>query len=82
MGEFFSRNWEKLFAWISKNNIGGRKLWGNFFLEIGRNCLRGLPKSNIGGRKLWGNFSRNWEKLFAWISKKQYWREETMGEFF
>ena len=27
-------------------------------------------------------FSRNWEKLFAWVAKKQYWREETMGEIF
>ena len=26
--------------------------YGGVFLDIARNCLRGLPKSNIGGRKL------------------------------
>ena len=36
----------------------------------------------LAGGNSGGIFSRNLEKLFAWISSKQYWREETAGDFF
>ena len=80
LGEF-SRNLGRVCVDFQKAMLAGGN-YGGIFLEIGRNCLRGLPKSNVGGRKLWGICFRNLDKLFAWISKKQCWREETMGEFF
>ena len=54
-------------------------MW-EFFQKFGEG-LRGLPTSNIGGRKLWGNFSRNLGTVCVGC-QKQYWREETVGEFF
>ena len=80
-GRFFSRNLGRVCVGCQQAILAAGN-YGGIFLEIWKNGLRGLPKSNIGGRKLWGNVSGNWEKWFAWISKKQCWREEAMGEFF
>ena len=63
---------------------------GEFFEKFGEG-MRGFPKGNIGGRKLWGEIltGGNYGEVFleilrglAWISQKQYWREEAVGEFF
>ena len=69
LGELFYKFGEGLRG-FPKNNIDGRKLWGNF-----------SRWGNIDGRKYGGIFLEILRRL-AWISEKQSWWEETMVEFF
>ena len=56
---------------------------GEFFQKFGEG-MRKFPKNTIGllaGGNYGGIFPEVWRR-YARISKKQYWWEETMGEFF
>ena len=65
-GEFLPEIWRR-YARISKgNDIGGRKLLGEFSKNLEK-IFANFKKHywTIGGRKLWGNFSRSLEKICA-----------------
>ena len=79
MGEFFQKFGEDMREFL-KSNIGGRKLWG-VFPEIWSRYARISKKTISAG----GNYGGIFPKICsrdARILKKQYWREETMEEFF
>ena len=75
-GEFFPKIGEDMREY-QKNDIGRRKLWENFSRNLEKACANIWQGENYGGIS-----SRNLEKICANFKRKQYWWEETMGEFF
>ena len=55
------------------------KLWGNLCRNLEMVCV-GFQKEILAGGNNWGMLLEIWRGL-AWISKKQYWLEESMRKF-
>ena len=76
-GNFFQKIGEGLRG-FPKCNICGRKRWGNFCRKLERVGMD-FPRAILAVGNYGGIFLEIW-RGFVWLSKKPYWREETMGE--
>ena len=73
MGEFFQKFGEGM-----REYLAGGKLRGNFFQKFGEDMREFQKETILVGGNYGGIFPEIW-RGYARISKKQYWREETMG---
>ena len=78
-GGIFSRNFGEGLRGFPKCNIRGRKRWENFSRKLERVCVD-FQKAVLAGGKDGGIFPEILSR-FVSISQKQYWWEETMGDF-
>ena len=83
MGEFFFEIW-KGFAWISKKEYWREEQLGKISRKLEKVCVDFQKAMFTRGKygECFPEILFEIGKGFVWISQKQYWWEETMGEFF
>ena len=79
MGGFFQKLGEIVCLDFQNAMLAGGN-YGGIFVEIERGCVD-FQKAILAGGSYGGIFLEIWSRV-GWSSKKQCWREETMGDLF